>query len=98
MEQLAVWTNASYVEQGATSDFYLDLECSAVGMNDDPQEGNTFAVQLPESVRIAADSALFVDGTPWGGIVQRRVSDTTVEGVLQWEGRTWHGVLADRIV
>ena len=98
MEQLAVYTNASYVEQGATGDFYLDLECNSLGVNDDPTDGNTFAVQLPESIRIAADSALFIDGTPWGGIIQRRVSDTTVDGVLQWEGRTWHGILADRIV
>ena len=95
---LGVWTNASYVEQGATEDIYLDLECKALGVNDDPLKGNTFAVQLPESVRISADSAFFVDSTSWGGLVQRRVSDTTVDGVLQWEGRTWHGVLADRIV
>ncbi len=98
MGVLIVWTDASFTEQGATEDFSLDLECSALGINDDAGRGNTFAVQLPESVRIAADSALFIDGSPWGGLVQRRVSDTSVEGVLMWEGRTWQGVLADAIV
>ena len=98
MGPLAVWTNASYVEQGATEDFYLDLEMRALAMDDEADKSNTFSVQLPEDVRIAPDGAFFVDGTPWGGIVQRRVSDTSVEGVLQWEGRTWQGVWADRIV
>ena len=98
MGPLAVWSNASYVEQGATEDFYLDLEVKALSVNDDAADSNTFSVQLPEDVRINSESAFFVDGTPWGGIVQRRVSDTAVEGVLQWEGRTWQGVWADRIV
>ncbi len=98
MVPVAVWTNSSLVEQGATEDFYLDMEINAISADEDEQEGNSFAIQLPESVRILPDSLVFVDGTPNGGIVQRRVSDTTIDGVLQWEGRTWQGVLCDRVV
>ena len=94
MGPLIVWTNAALKEQGADADFYLDAE---FGVDTEDEGNNTFSVQLPDDVSIASDSLLFVDGTEFGGIVQRRVSDTT-QGVMQWEGRTWHGVLADRVV
>ena len=94
MGPLAVWTDASLKEKGAEADFYLDCE---FGVDTEDECNNTFSVQLPDDVEIVSDALLFVDGTEFGGIVQRRVSDTT-QGVMQWEGRTWHGVLADRIV
>lgn len=93
MEPLAVWTDDSYTELGATADFTLDLACGTLDNSE-----NDFAIQLPQDVRIAANSVFHVDGTQWGGIVQRRVSDTAIAGVLQWEGRTWHGILADRVL
>jgi len=49
-------------------------------------------------VRIAAGSAVYIDGGRYGGLVQKRISNSAVDGVLQWEGRTWEGVLSDRIV
>jgi len=92
--ELAVWTNAEYKEIAGEHDFYLDME---FGTDTDDEGNNTFSVQLPEDVRLSQDGAFFVDGTEYGGLIQRRVSDTA-QDVLQWEGRTWQGVLADRIV
>lgn len=88
-----VWTDDTFTEQGATQDFYMDLEC---GTTD--QYSNTFAVQLDEDIRIEPNSAVFVDGAEWGGLVQRRITSTDNNSVFQWEGRTWHGVLADKII
>ena len=88
-----VWTNENFVEQGATQDFYLDLECGTT-----ENYNNTFAIQLDEDIRIAPNSAVFVDGTEWGGLVQRRITSTDNVSIFQWEGRTWHGVMADKII
>ena len=87
-----VWTNSGFTEQGATQDFYLDLEC---GTTDDYND--TFAIQLDEEIKLHKNDAVFVDGTQWGGLVLRRVTSTETS-VFQWEGRTWHGVLADKII
>lgn len=93
MEPMIVWTDADFTEQGAERDFALDLAC---GIGDDPE--NDFVLELPDDVRIAANSAVFVDGTPWGGVVYGRTSDTSTPGTLQWSGRTWQGVWGDRIL
>ena len=87
-----VWTNISFVEQGATQDFYLDLECGNI---DDYTD--TFSVQLDEDIILHRNDAVFVDGTQWGGLVLRRITSTETS-VFQWEGRTWHGILADKII
>ena len=41
---------------------------------------------------------MFVDGTQWGGLVQRRITSTESVSVIQWEGQTWHGVFADKVI
>lgn len=94
MGALAIWTDAGFAEAGAEQDFYLDME---LGTDTDDEGNNTFSVQLPEDVAIEPDGLVFVDGTEYGGVVLRRVSDTT-QDILQWEGRTWQGILSDRIV
>ena len=88
-----VWTNDSFIDQGATSDFYLDLECGTTENFSD-----TFSLQLDEDIRIAPNSAVYVDGSEWGGLVQRRITSTGNESVFQWEGRTWHGVWNDKVI
>lgn len=87
-----VWTNSSFVEQGATQDFYLDLEC---GVTDDFND--TFAIQVDDEIQLHRNDAVYIDGTQWGGLVLRRITSTDVS-VFQWEGRTWHGVFADKII
>ena len=93
MEPMIVWTDASMEEQGATSTFEMDMGCS------DSHDGqNDFECKLPMNIRLEPDSALYVDGTGYGGLVQERESDTTIEGVLGWRGRTWEGVMFDRVL
>ncbi len=96
MGALMVWTDPSLKELGATENFGLDLEADLVP--DDQDKSNDFVATLPMDVRLAANSAVFMDGTQWGGLVQGRASDTDVPGVLEWRGRTWLGVLADRVL
>lgn len=93
MEPLIVMTSAALVDQAATEAFELDMECSdhADGQND-------FEATLPMHMRPVANGALYVDGTGWGGLVQERSSDTAVAGVLAWRGRTWQGVMFDRVL
>lgn len=88
-----VWTDETFTEQGATQDFYMDLDCGT-----DETYSNTFAIQLDCDIRIKPNAAVFVDGAEWGGLVQRRITDTGNNSVFQWEGRTWHGVLSDKII
>jgi len=96
MGALIVWTNASLKELGATENFAIDLEADLVPTEQD--DSNDFVVTLPMDIRLAAGSAVFVDGAPYGGLVHGRASDTDVPGVLEWRGRTWLGVLADRVL
>ena len=93
MEPVIVWTNANLVEQGATSSFELDYDC---GISEDAE--NNFVLLLPENIRPVANSIVYVDGTQYGGIIQERYSDTQVQGSLEWHGRTWQGILAERFV
>lgn len=95
MGPMISWTNASFTDQGATEDFYLDME---IGTDTSDNGNNTFSVQLPDDIRIAAGSAVYIDDGRYGGLVQKRISNSAVEGILQWEGRTWEGVLADRVL
>ena len=96
MGAMMAWTNAGLVEQGATESFDLDMELDLVPNAQDT--ANDFALTLPMAIRPAENAAVFVDNSPWGGLVQGRSSDTAVPGVLEWRGRTWLGVLADRVL
>ena len=93
METLAVWTDENLNEQGALSDFTLDL---AFGIGDNPE--NEFEIVLPDDIMLQEGCAIYIDGTPYGGIVYRRKSDTSHLGIFEWTGRTWHGVFADKVV
>ncbi len=93
MDPLIVWTNPALLEQGASYDFDLEMAC---GIGDDPE--NDFSLSLPETFIIKPNSVIHIDGTQWGGIVYERLSDTAVNGLLEWRGRTWHGLLYDRVL
>lgn len=83
-----IWTDPALVEQGTVDGIELDL---VVGDTDD------FEATVPAGCAIARGSALVVDGTGWGGIVDD-VSSTTTESRRTVSGRTWAGVLASRVV
>ena len=58
---------------------------------------NTFALKVESSAGISQDCYLMIDGTEHGGIVDGVEIDTSADDVTV-SGRTWHGLLASRLV
>ena len=58
---------------------------------------NTFALKVESSAGISQDCYLMIDGTEYGGIVDGVEIDTSADYVTV-SGRTWHGLLASRLV
>ncbi len=58
---------------------------------------NTFALKVESSAGISQDCYLMIDGTEYGGIVDGVEIDTSADYVTVF-GRTWHGLLASRLV
>lgn len=76
--------------QGFTADF-------AFGRDE-----NNFAVQIPFDYAkgkepVEAGYIFYIDGTEYGGIVDSITVDTAEE-VLTYEGRTWRGILAEKVI
>lgn len=92
MEPLIVWTDASLVERGASREFSLDM---AYGTGDST---NDFELSLPQDVRLVAGGLVHLDGTGWGGVVDRCSVDTEEGSSITWSGRTWQGILANKVL
>ena len=58
---------------------------------------NTFSLKLENSLGIARDCLLMIDGSEYGGIVDGLEIDTSKDYVTA-SGRTWHGLLASRLI
>ena len=73
-----------------TEDYVLDLSFG--------DTGNTFEVFAP-SIPIKDGYLVSIDGTEYGGIIDT-ASDSLDGGVstTTWSGRTWHGMLASKIL
>lgn len=76
----------------ALDDFELDMEIG--------DEGNDFELSLPDSApRLSKGCMCYCPGTDWGGVVDSEESETLRTGPnLKYSGRTWSGVLANRVV
>lgn len=83
-----LWTDASLVEQGVVDGISLDLVAG---------DTNDFEATVPRGCGIARNSAIIVEGTEYGGIVDD-IESTTSERTLKIRGRTWLGVLASRVI
>ena len=83
-----VYTDAQRNDLGELSGARLDME---VGDTED------FQLTCPAEYPISGGSLVYVDGTSWGGIVDHRVP-TTGSPTTSYRGRTWAGVMAERIV
>lgn len=88
-----IWTDADGVDQGVITDYDLDL---AYGIGDDPE--NDFELVPLDGTRLSDGCLWYVDGTPWGGVVDRCGFDTSGAGRLAYRGRSWQGVLAGKVV
>lgn len=83
-----VYTDASRHDVGELSGARLDLE---VGDTDD------FQLEAPAAYPIAGGALVYVDGTSYGGIIDHRIP-TTGEPTVRYVGRTWAGIMAERVV
>ena len=61
--------------------------------------GNDFelSVDISSPVRLDDGALVYVEGTEWGGVVDAREASAT-DGLMRYTGRSWHGVLRDRIL
>lgn len=85
-------TDASHRDLLAIRDCTLDL---AFG-----EDENDFELAVHDSdVRLEAGAFVYVDGTEYGGIIDSTGSslESNVPTVT-YEGRTWHGLLASRVI
>lgn len=84
-------TNSKHVDVRSAADFQLDC---AWGANE-----NDFELVLSGNATIDAGAYVYIDGSECGGVVDA-MEDQLTSGVstLTYSGRTWHGVLANKIL
>ena len=82
-------TDQNRADMAAVEDYEMDL-----AFGDTEQ---SFEVTF-ETPRLAAGAYLYLDGTEYGGVVDGIKADTTSTMGITYTGRTWHGVLAGKVV
>lgn len=88
MEPVLIFTDSQHVDVGAIQTFSMDLAFGA-----DEQD---FEIAFPSPV-LSGGELLYIDGTEYGGIVDAVTQSTETDNVI-YAGRTWHGMLAGKIV
>ena len=77
---------------GVKRSFSVDVDYGPDGSND-------FEVVLAEGDSLPLHGFAYIDGTEYGGIIDRRGFDTTGDvPVSRWGGRSWHGILSHSVV
>ena len=93
-----IYTDETGKWRGATEIFDLDLSYGV----DENDYRLTFALEDARALEregLKSGSYLFVPGTEWGGIVDRKAVDYSGKyPTVSYEGRTWHGILAGSII
>lgn len=88
MEPVLIVTDAQGVDQAAVQSFTMDL---AYGMDE-----QDFEIAF-ESPVLSGGEFVYIDGTPYGGVVD--VVETESNNTIStYKGRTWHGILAGKII
>lgn len=88
MEPVLIYTDKYHVDVGAIQTFSMDLAFGA-----DEQD---FEIAFSKPV-LSGGELLYIDGTEYGGIVDKITQSTETDNVI-YAGRTWHGMLAGKIV
>ena len=70
----------------------LDVEFGGSGSN-----SIELKVEVSSGQRVEPGAVVYVDGTEYGGVVDK-VSSDSAEGVLTYSGRSWHGMLAKKVI
>lgn len=84
-------TDSNHVDVRSAADFTLDCAWG--------KEENDFELVMSGASTIDAGAYIYVDGSECGGVVDA-MEDQLTSGVstLTYSGRTWHGVLANKIL
>lgn len=88
MEPILIYTDSAHVDQGAIRSFEMDL-----AFGSDEQD---FEISFAEP-SLSGGELLYIDGTEYGGIIDAVTQSTETDAVI-YAGRTWHGMLAGKIV
>lgn len=88
MEPVLIYTDTSKVDAGAIRTFSLDM---AFGSDEQNFEASFSVPQL------SGGELLYIDGTEYGGIIDS-VTQSTETDVTVYKGRTWHGMLAGKVI
>lgn len=85
------YTDALLVDRGELKGFRLDVE--------EGDERNDFELSLDieGALRLEAGAMVYAEGTEWGGVVDA-VESSPADGLVRYTGRTWTGVLADKVL
>lgn len=84
-----IFTTKDWIDEGVLRDYAFDLAYGA--------DENDFELTLAGNQRCETGSLLYIEGTEYGGIVDG-VRVVTKTNELTYFGRTWHGVLASKII
>ena len=85
------YTDQNLEDAGELHGFRLDIE--------EGDERNDFELSLDieGDLRLETGALVYADGTEWGGVVDACES-VPADGLVKYTGRTWTGVLADKIL
>ncbi len=84
-------TDSNHVDVRSAADFTLDCAWG--------KEENDFELVVSGASTIDAGAYIYVDGSECGGVVDAMEDQLTAGvGTLTYSGRTWHGVLANKIL
>lgn len=85
------YTDAKHTDIGVLRGAKLDLEYG--------DAGNDFELTLSASsdYRIASGAYVYVEGSEWGGVVDACETNTKTGNII-YKGRSWQGVLEDKIL
>lgn len=85
-----IYTNKQREDVGVVKDYSFDL---AFGSDE-----NDFELTLDVNNHVCVEDGLvYIEGTEYGGIVDK-IGVVTSEDKLVYYGRTWHGILASKII
>lgn len=88
MEPVLIYTDSTFTDKGAIQTFEMDMAFGA-----DEQD---FEIEF-SAPELVGGELLYIDGTEYGGIVDNVTYSTEADNVI-YKGRTWHGMLAGKIV
>lgn len=87
-----VATDAAFADSCVLRGCKLDVEYGDSGEN-----SIQLSIEAASGQRAVRGGLVYVEGTEYGGIIDRSESDSG-EGLITYEGRSWHGMLEAKVI